>query len=84
MLLHETYLEVIRAPDASRPNKDGKNIRTGSEVSVNFTFRSCPKEFFRHFFIGLHVIFQWVFGNVRLIRVELFVILDLNALFFFQ
>ena len=48
MLLHEIHLDVVRARNASKPNKERKIIRTGSEVSVNpvCSFRSCPKNIF--------------------------------------
>ena len=34
-MLHEIPLDVVRAPNASKPNEDEKIIGTGSEVSVN-------------------------------------------------
>ena len=46
MLLHKVYLDVFRAPNASKPNRDGKIIKTGSKDSVNSvcSFRLCPEE----------------------------------------
>ena len=79
MLLHdEIYLDVIRAPNALKPNKDGKIIRTGrtgSEVSVNSvcSSRSCPKKktFFTCYTVSLDII-PVVFLATRFILVDFF------------
>ena len=86
MLLHEIHLEVIRAPNASKPNKDGDIIRTGSEVSVDSvcSFRSCPKEFSTGFPVILHLSRVIFFSVILDITVVFGVILDLVPVFFFN